>query len=155
MLLLYLTFILFVSLGSSLLLLKRLFTSRKLFSDRFGMVIAMSAPLIFSIHLATHLSFVLPFPFEISVIISTLAMGVIGIMYGALVKLHSVLAGFSSAMIGGFGGVMVGEVIQNPTICGLPQDTLSEITVNMVTFSIFETFILFLSYYFIHFSLKV
>lgn len=136
----------------SYLLLRR---SRKLFSDRYAMVMSMSASMVLSLVLSLLVSFILPLSFSTLAIISTVVGGVIGILFGAMVKLHSVLSGFFGGTMGGLTGSMVGAVVLDPTLCGLPSINETVLVTNIITFSIFGSFISIFSFWMITYSIRV
>ncbi|QGS69228.1 hypothetical protein CV093_15600 [Oceanobacillus sp. 143] len=112
--------------------------SRKLFSDRYAMVISMSSSMVLSLVLSLLCSFILPLSFSTLTILSTIVGGTIGIIFGVMVKLHSVLSGFFGGTMGGITGSMVGAVVLDPTLCGLPSINSSILFTNTITFSILE-----------------
>lgn len=132
-----------------------LWRSRKLFSDRYAMNIAMSSSILLSLVLSILCSLILPLPFSAAFVISTISGGVVGILFGAMVKLHSVLGGFFGGVVGGLTGSMVGAVILDPTLCGLPAVNSANLVSSSITFGIFGTILTIISFWLIIYSLKV
>ncbi|MHA6250877.1 hypothetical protein [Oceanobacillus sp. CAU 1775] len=129
--------------------------SRKLFSDRYAMVISLSASMVVGLVLSLIGTFILPFSFSILAIVFTSFGGVIGILFGSMVKLHSVLSGFFGGTMGGMTGAMVGAVVLDPTLCGLPLTSAGIIETNMIIFSIFMTVVFLLAFRIIIYSIRV
>jgi len=129
--------------------------SRKIFSDRYAMVISMSASMVLSLVLSLLGSFLLPLSFSTLAIISMVVGGVIGILFGSMVKLHSVLSGFFGGTMGGITGSMVGAVVLDPTLCGLPSVNATDLVTNMITFSTFGSLISIISFWLITYSIRV
>lgn len=138
--------------SSSYLTLRR---RRQLFSDRFVMIVAMSSSMVLSLVVGMLCSFILPFSFSSISMLTAIAGGITGIFFGAMVKLHSVLAGFFWGTIGGLMGAMVGAVVMDPSLCGLPSVSSMNLFTNMITFSVFGTTLTFISFSLINYSLKV
>nr|MBA5586557.1 hypothetical protein [Anaerobacillus isosaccharinicus]QOY38709.1 hypothetical protein AWH56_021280 [Anaerobacillus isosaccharinicus] len=139
--------------GSLLYLL--MFRKRKLFTDRFGMIMASCSSGILSLHLGMIIYFLLPINLAYIVILTTIVGSVIGILFGSLVKLQSVLAGFFYGALGGIMGAMFGAVIENPALCGLPISYINSVEVNMIVFSLFGTALVFTAVGLLYYSLRV
>lgn len=132
-----------------------MYKRRKLFADRFGMVMAVGGSSIFCMNLAMLLHFLFPFEIGTLAILSTVIGGGIGIMYGALVRFQSLLAGFSHGSIGSIMGTMFGAVVENPALCGLPAAYFNDVENNMILFSLFGTGLVFATFGLLFYSLRV
>ncbi|WP_409254173.1 hypothetical protein V1502_09820 [Bacillus sp. SCS-153A] len=131
------------------------YKKRILFDNRFGMTITMSSASIISVILSMQFSFVSSLPFEAIIGLMAFTGILIGAAFGTLVRLHAVLNGIFSGAIGGFMGAMAGSVVKDPSLCGLPTDTESDLLINMFTFTAFGTVVLILTLGLILYSLKV
>ncbi len=132
-----------------------MYKKRKLFTDRFGMVMAMVGSGILSFNLAMMLFFMFPFNLSTLAIISTLVGGSIGIMYGALVRFQSLLGGFSQGTLGAIMGTMFGAVVENPALCGLPASYFTDVEKTMILFSLFGTGLVMTTFGLLFYSLRV
>ncbi|WP_421385120.1 hypothetical protein ACOJQI_10250 [Bacillus salacetis] len=133
----------------------RLYKKRLLFDNRYAMTISMTSAMIISLTLSMQYSFISSLPFEATASAMIFLGMMVGIAFGVLVRLHSVLSGISAGVTGGLMGTMVGSVIKNPSLCGLPMDSQRILLVDMAAFTIFGTMILFITMGLILFSLKV
>ncbi|WP_077214717.1 hypothetical protein [Bacillus dakarensis] len=134
---------------------KIFYKKRKLYDDRFGMIMAMSCSGILSLNLSMIVQFLFPENFSIVMIISVIVCGLIGVLFGSLVKFQSLLAGFFNGIVGGLMGNMLGLVIKDPSICSLPAAYLTNINQNMMLFGVFGTFLAGVTIFFVFYSLKV
>ncbi|MGD6942919.1 hypothetical protein ACQCT6_12870 [Cytobacillus gottheilii] len=132
-----------------------MYKKRKLFADRFGMVMAAAGSSIFCMNLAMLLHFIFPFEIGVLAILSTVIGGGIGLLYGALVRFQSLLAGFSHGSIGSIMGTMVGAVVENPALCGLPAAYFNDVENNMILFGLFGTGLVFATFGLLFYSLRV
>ncbi len=132
-----------------------MYKKRKLFTDRFGMVMAMVGSGILSFNLAMMLFFMFPFNLGKLAIISTMIGGSTGIMYGALARFQSLLAGFSQGSIGAIMGTMFGAVVENPALCGLPAAYFIDVEQHMMLFSLFGTGLVISTFGLLFYSLRV
>ncbi|MFD1735425.1 hypothetical protein ACFSCX_02510 [Bacillus salitolerans] len=128
---------------------------RKLFSDRFGMIMAMSCSGILSLVIAMILHFLLPVPLSFIIFFSALVGGAIGIFFGALVTFQSLLSGFTHGVIGSIMGTMLSAVVQNPSLCSLPPSYFMSLEQSMVTFSLFGTCLVVITISIVYYSLTV
>lgn len=134
---------------------KIFYKKRKLYDDRFGMIMAMSCSGILSLNLSMIVQFLFPENFSIVMIISVIVCGLIGVLFGSLVKFQSLLAGFFNGIVGSLMGNMLGLVIKDPSICSLPAAYLTNINQNMMLFGVFGTFLACVTIFFVFYSLKV
>ncbi len=116
---------------------------------------AMSCSGILSLNLSMIVQFLFPENFSIVMIISVIVCGLIGVLFGSLVKFQSLLAGFFNGIVGGLMGNMLGLVIKDPSICSLPAAYLTNINQNMMLFGVFGTFLAGVTIFFVFYSLKV
>ncbi|MCP8616000.1 hypothetical protein [Salirhabdus salicampi] len=140
---------------STFLLFRSFYRKRKLFDDRFGMTITATVTVVISTMLSMLISFITLAPFITVVVIGVLIGALIGISFGCLVKFQSVVTGFTHGTIGGSMGAMLGSVIQDPTLCSLPSSYLQEVMKNMIYFSMFGTFLIFMTIILISYTMKV
>ncbi|WP_052000941.1 hypothetical protein [Gracilibacillus halophilus] len=112
---------------------------RKIFDDRFSMILSYCISSVSSIAITLHITFLVELDFVQLSIVSSFIGGGIGWLFGSLRTFQSLLAGFSHGMIGGLMGMMLGAVIQDPSLCSLPAYYQRAIELNMVIFSIFTT----------------
>ncbi|WP_226682945.1 hypothetical protein [Sutcliffiella horikoshii] len=134
---------------------KILYSKRKLFSDRFGMVMAMSCSGILSLVLAMLFHFLLPIQLSFILFLTSIVGGTIGVLLGALVNFQSLLSGFTHGVIGSIMGTMLGAVIQNPSLCSLPLSDTMSLEQSIVTFSLFVTSLVVLTISLVFYSLRV
>lgn len=122
----FLVFVLLTNAAAAAWIYFSLVTKRYLFNERFAFSITLAA--------STHISFVvglnffLLFPNEF-LLISTfnLFLGIgIGVLFGSMVNMQSLIAGFYNGGIGGVMGSMIGAVALDPGLCGLPANLWSE-----------------------------
>lgn len=132
-----------------------MYKKRKLFTDRFGMVMANVGSGIFSFNLAMMLFFMLPSSLGTIAILSTIVGASIGILYGALTRFQSLLAGFFQGAIGAIMGTMFGAVVENPALCGLPAAYFVDVETNMLLFSLFGTGLVMTTFGLLFYSLRV
>ncbi|MGO4886394.1 hypothetical protein ACJ2A9_01435 [Anaerobacillus sp. MEB173] len=132
-----------------------MYKKRKLFTDRYGMVMTMCSSGVLSVNLAMLIHFLLPANLVLITFIATVIGGTIGILFGSLVKFQSLLAGFFYGAIGGIMGTMFGAVIENPALCGLPASYLNSVDQNMIIFSLFGTALVSTSIGLLYYSLRV
>ncbi len=132
-----------------------LYKKRKLFSDRYGMIITICSTGVLSLNLAIILHFLLPIHLVLIMSVSTAIGGIIGILFGSLVKFQSLVAGYFYGTIGGIMGTMFGAVIENPSLCGLPASYLNSVTQNIITFTLFGTVLVMTTFVLVYYSLRV
>lgn len=132
-----------------------LFQRRKLYSERYAMIVAMSASFILAFITSLLLSFLVEFTLPYVVMVSTVFGILVGVAFGAFVKFHSVLAGVFHGVVGGMMGAMLGAVVKDPTLCGLPADAAANLVLNTTSISLFGTSLLILTFWFINYSLRV
>ncbi|MGG3797905.1 hypothetical protein [Metabacillus fastidiosus] len=128
---------------------------KKIFADRYGMVVAMCGSGVLSLHLAMLTVFLIPDYFIIQVLF-TLGIGAfIGKKFGSLMKYQSLLSGLFHGIIGGIMGMMLGIVILNPSLCGLPSASLDSLQDNVLIFTNFGTVLVIMTGSLLYYSLKV
>lgn len=132
-----------------------MYKKRKLFTDRYGMIMAMCSSGIVSMNLAMLLQFLFPANPAHLAILSTSLGGAIGIVFGSLVKFQSLLAGFSQGALSGMMGSMLGAVVKNPSLCNLPASYLNSVDQTMMAFSLFGTLLLFTTAGMLYYSMRV
>jgi membrane-bound ClpP family serine protease len=134
---------------------KIMYGKRKLFSDRFGMVMAMSCSGILSLVLAMLLHFLFPIQLSFILLLSSIIGGSIGLLLGALVNFQSLLSGFTHGVVGSIMGTMLSAVIQDPSLCSLPPSYTMSLEQSIVTFSLFVTSLVVLTISLVYYSLRV
>ncbi len=134
---------------------RTLYQRRRLYSDRYAMIVAMSASFILAFIIGLLFSFLIDFLIPVIVMISIVFGILVGVAFGAFVKFHSVLAGYFNGVVGGMMGAMLGAVVKDPTLCGLPADAAANLMLNTTLISLFGTSLLLLTFWFINYSLKV
>ncbi|MFP7485170.1 hypothetical protein SFC65_13460 [Priestia filamentosa] len=128
---------------------------RKIFSDRYGMIMAMCASGVLSFALAMVIEFLNK---NDSIVISILVLvisGALGIMFGALVKFQSLLSGFFQGTVGGIMGTMFGAVVKNPSLCNLPSESPYTVEQSIVMFSLFSTVLVIVTVSLLLYSFRV
>jgi hypothetical protein len=138
-----------------ILIYRILYRKKRLMNDRFAMVMAMSCSSILSLTISMILQFLVPNDLLLPLIISVVVGSFLGVLFGALVKFQSLLAGFSNGVVGGFMGSMLGAVIKDPSICSLPASYLTSIEQNMVIFSVFGTILVFSTIFLVYYALRI
>ena len=136
---LYLIGILLVNSFLVFLFYKIMKRKRKIFSERFGAVIAMSGTGILSLNIGLVVQFLIKDDLSLLSVTSIIVGGLIGLLFGSLFKFQSVLNGFSHGIIGGIMGTMLGAVILNPSLCNLPSSYLNSVEQNIAIISLFGT----------------
>jgi hypothetical protein len=101
---------------------------RKIFSDRYGMIMAMCASGMLSFALGMVIEFLNKNDFTVITILVLVISGTIGIIFG-----------FFQGTVGGIMGTMFGAVVKNPSLCNLPSESLYTVEQSMVIFSLFST----------------
>ena len=128
---------------------------RKLFSERFGAVLAMSGTGIFSLNIGLVVHLLVKDEMSLLSVLSILIGGLIGFLFGSLVKFQSILTGFTHGVVGGIMGTMLAAVILNPSLCNLPSSYLLNISQNIMIFSVFGTILSVISMGLLCYSLRV
>ncbi|MED4452417.1 hypothetical protein [Metabacillus fastidiosus] len=128
---------------------------KKIFADRYGMVVSMCGSGVLSLHLAMLFVFLIP-DYLIIQVLFALGIGVfIGKKFGSLVRYQSLLSGIFHGIIGGIMGLMLGIVILNPSLCGLPSASLNMLHENMLIFTLFGTLLVIMTGSLLYYSLRV
>ncbi|MBT2638323.1 MULTISPECIES: hypothetical protein [unclassified Bacillus (in: firmicutes)] len=128
--------------------------SRFLFSDRFGYTASYFASSILG--LVASLNFMLLFPNHFGVVgVLNILLGItIGFLYGSMFNAQSLIAGIYNGGISAIMGTMLGLVVKNPAICGLPGTIASEQEM-IIFFALFSLCIQGISALLLQFSFKV
>lgn len=100
--------------------------SRLLFSDRFGYTASSFASSTLGLVASLNLILLFPNQFEIVGVLNILLGITIGFFYGSMLNGQSLIAGIYNGGIGAIMGTMLGAVVKNPAICGLPETIVSE-----------------------------
>ena len=132
-----------------------LFRKKKIFNDRFGMIMAMSLSGVMSLSIAMNIQFLVSLPSIILMMITVLTGGLIGILFGSLVKFQSLLAGYSHGVLGSVMGSMLGAVVLDPALCSLPVSYVDIIQQNKIIFSLFSTCLVLSTSCLVYYSLRV
>lgn len=152
---LYLIMLLIVNSLIGWMIYKALYKKRKLYSDRFGMIIAISCSGMISLDFSMLVQFLFFEQSLLVLVITVLIGGAIGIAFGSLVKFQSLIAGFSHGIVGSLMGNMLGIVIKDPSICSLPVPYFTMINQNMIILSIFGTVLVLITILLVFYSLRV
>ncbi|TKD71046.1 hypothetical protein [Pseudalkalibacillus hwajinpoensis] len=151
---LYVFLSLLLNLLLGLLVFKRMFQSRKLFSDRFGMIVTTNFSGVFNFSIGLHLYLVMPDHFAIISLAIVIGIGS-GVIIGAIVKFHSVLAGFFHGTVGTLMGTMLGVIIINPSLCRLPAVNEAMLNQTIVVLCSFITILTISTLGLIYYSFRV
>ncbi|WP_175638921.1 hypothetical protein [Metabacillus schmidteae] len=139
----------------SITIYKILVRKKKIFNDRFGMIMAMSLSGVISLSIAMNIQFLFSVPSVPLMIITVLTGGFIGVLFGSLVKFQSLLAGYSQGILGSVMGSMFGAVVLDPALCSLPIAYVETIQQNTIIFSLFSTCLVLSTSFLIYYSLRV
>lgn len=115
---------------------------KQLFDDRFATTMTNTATPGITMVLGMHVTVLMPTGLSSVFLVNLLLGAVIGALFGALVKYHSVLIGLYNGLIGTSMGVMIGEVLKNPQICSIPISDHTQILLNMYQLCGFATLLL-------------
>ncbi|MBM7662743.1 hypothetical protein JOC85_003553 [Bacillus mesophilus] len=127
---------------------------KRLFDDRFGKTYTFATTGVSGFILSMMLVFLFP-EYSIMVIISIVIGGIIGAVFGGLYKMQTVLLGTWNGAVGALMGSMLGLVVLDPALCGLPGVAARDIVNNILLFSIFGTIVLYITMWLVRFSLRV
>ncbi len=134
---------------------KVFYRKRKLYNDRFGMVMTMSCSGILSLNISMIFQFLFVEHYFLTIVLTVLIGAAIGVAFGSLVKFQSLLAGFFHGVVGSLMGNMLGIVIKDPSICSLPMPYFQMIDQNMMIFSVFGSLLVLITIMLVYFSLRV
>lgn len=151
----YLLSLFFLTSLIGFLIYKVFYKKRQLYNDRFGMIMAMSCSGIISLNIAMLSQFIISNHLFFLMIITVVLGGVVGIVFGSLVKYQSLLAGFLQGIVGSLTGNMLGIVVEDPSICSLPASYFSMIDQNILIFSAFGTLLVIITISIVYYSLRV
>jgi hypothetical protein len=132
-----------------------MYKKRKVLSDHFGMIMATCSSGILSFNIAMLIYFLFPLHLSYISFVTTMIGGLIGILFGSLVKFQSLLSGFFQGVVGGMMGTMLSAAIQNPSLCSLSSSYINNIEQNMIAFSLFATVVMLITMGLLYYSLKV
>ncbi|WP_394171968.1 hypothetical protein [Guptibacillus hwajinpoensis] len=138
-----------------LLLFRKMFQSRKLFSDRFGMIVATTYSGVFNFSIGMHLYLLLPDYAEFISCVVVVIGGGSGVIIGSIVKFHSVMAGFFHGTVGALMGMMLGVVVYNPSLCRLPAVNEAMLNQSIIVLSSFISFLTVSTLGLLYYSFKV
>lgn len=143
--------LLVIQLIACVLLFKTMLHRRKTFQERFATTMTTFASIVLGLNLSMLAYLLLGVDYRAAPII-TIGLGMIlGISFGSMFKFQSAFAGFYHGTSGSVMGTMLGAVITNPELCGLPAAT----NTNYLAFGIFGAFVSLTSALLLSFSLKV
>lgn len=151
----FLSFLLVLNVIFTCLLFLRFYKKRKLFDDRYAMIMAATASGGVSLVLSMLIYFLFPIDLASISFVTATVGGLIGVGFGSLVKFQSLLSGFFHGVIGGLMGTMLGAVVKDPSLCSLPSAYFQQVTDNVIAFSLFGTFIVISTIGLLAFSLRV
>lgn len=152
--LLFFVFLLSCNMLIGLFLFRAIYKRRKLIQDRFATIMAATSSSVLSLVVSMIIYFIIPADVAYVTFLTTAIGACIGIAFGSLVKFQSLLSGCFHGMIGGIMGTMLGAVVLDPSICGLPL-TVSRIDQMMLSFSLFGTCIVFVTSFLVYYALRV
>ncbi len=102
-----------------------LYRSRYRISDRLSFTVTLAAGQITSFVIAITLFLVFPIDFTVICTVNLWIGIVIGTQFSSVTRKQLVLAGFFNGGVAAVMGTMVGAVTFDPTLCGLPESTLT------------------------------
>lgn len=102
-----------------------LYRSRYRISDRLSFTVTLAAGQITSFVIAITLYLVFPIDFTVICTVNLWIGIVIGTQFSSVARKQLVLAGFFNGGVAAVMGTMVGAVTFDPTLCGLPESTLT------------------------------
>ncbi|WP_213421513.1 hypothetical protein [Bhargavaea massiliensis] len=120
----------------------RLRKKKQLFDDRYATTMTNTATMGITLVLGMHVTVLMSAGLSLVFLVNLLLGVVIGTLFGALAKYHSVLSGLYNGLIGASMGVMIGEVLKNPQICSIPISNHTQILLNMYQLCGFATLLL-------------
>ncbi|OZM57124.1 hypothetical protein CIB95_06545 [Lottiidibacillus patelloidae] len=137
--------VLFITLFiSSFYLFRYLHRARVLFDDRFSMTISIVASTSISFLYGLHLTII----FQIQNANMMMFAGIIGVilgyLFGSFSKRHFIISGVFNGVLAGVMGAMAGQVLMNPSLCGLPWN-FEQIQLNTLLFNTFATCMVYLT----------
>ncbi|MFT9599533.1 hypothetical protein [Mesobacillus sp.] len=127
--------------------------SRLLFSDRFGYTVSYFASSTLGLVASLNLILLFPNHLEIVGVLNILLGLTIGFLFGSMLNAQSLIAGIYNGGISAIMGTMLGVVVKNPAICGLPGTIASE-QETMIFFALFSLCIQGISAILLLFSFK-
>ncbi|MBT2692520.1 hypothetical protein [Bacillus sp. ISL-55] len=127
--------------------------SRLLFSDRFGYTASYFASSTLGLVASLNLTLLFPNHFEIVAVLNILLGITIGYLFGSMLNAQSLIAGIYNGGISAIMGTMLGLVVKNPAICGLPGTIATEQEM-MIFFALFSLCIQGISAILLIFSFK-
>lgn len=128
---------------------------RALFGDRYAASITKAAVSVSALVVGIHISSAFTIQPSFIVLCSIMYGGVVGILFGALVKFHSILLGFYQGVLGSIMGVMIGEVLKNPQLCSIPLASAQQQFVMIYQMCGFSSLLLLFVFMLILYSLRV
>lgn len=102
-----------------------LYKSRSRIDNLLGFTVTLAAGQITSFVIAITLYLVFPIDFTVICTVNLWIGIVIGTQFSSVTRKQSVLAGFFNGGVAAVMGTMVGAVTFDPTLCGLPESTLT------------------------------
>lgn len=134
---------------------KILYRSRKLFSDRYAMIISTVFSIMISFTIGFQLYLLIPISLAVITLFAMLIGGGAGSFIGSMVKFQSLLGGFFHGTTGGLMGVMLGAIILNPELCNLPSSSELLVIQTKLLLNSFVNVLSLLTFGLIYFSLRV
>lgn len=101
------------------------YKSRYRISDRLGFTVTLAAGQITSFVIAITLYLVFSIDFTVICTVNLWIGIVIGTQFSSVIRRQSLLAGFFNGGVAAVMGTMVGAVTSDPSLCGLPESTLT------------------------------
>ncbi|WP_100333540.1 hypothetical protein [Bacillus alkalisoli] len=145
----------FVQLTLLVISIRMFYKKRKLFTNRFSMIMSITFSSVWSLQLSLLL-------FMISLKNTPTLWGIvvllgasIGTIFGSMSKFHSLIAGFSHGVIGAMMGASLAAVILDPSICSLPINYATTVEQNLLVISTFGLCISVTTFGVMFYSLKV
>lgn len=151
----YLASLLSITILIGLIIYRNFYKKRQLYNDRFGMIMAMGCSGILSLNSSMLSQLIFTDHVFLIMLITVVMGGSVGIIFGSLVKYQSLLAGFFHGTVGSLTGNMLGIVVEDPSICSLPDPYLTMIEQNTAIFGAFGTLLVFITISIVYYSLRV
>jgi hypothetical protein len=110
--------------------------AKKLFDDRFSMTVVVVVSSAMSLLIGFQVVILVKVFIVIMMIIAVIIGVVIGIMFGSYSKSQFIFLGMFQGFTASLMGAMAGVVLLNPSLCGLPWDSV-QIEENVLVFHLF------------------
>ncbi|WP_456276899.1 hypothetical protein [Bacillus sp. AK128] len=147
-------FLLLIQLVTILFTYHILLQRKELFDERFGKTFTFASTGVSGFIVSMMLVFL--FTGSHLVVVGAILLGcLMGALFGSLYRMQTVLLGIWNGGIGGLMGSMLGLVVLDPALCGLPGVAARDLVGNIMLFSVFGTVVLSITMWLVRFSLRV